>query len=266
MAKLLLLHGNGGTRTRFLPFLDRLQSKSVDLEPFIPELAGFEGRVLPKLPDPKAYWDLFLENIWKTVKPSAEEDWIFYGHGIGGSLLMELAARDYYFPNGIQVKPRKLILHSCIGASLKKRFFPKLMKPMFVRKTMQSLVASPWMQSIWEKKLFQHPENIDEDLKKQFFQDYKNCHAFAVFFDMITPQWYQKTYPKIDNQPVIFLWGDQERVVAAKYLDLWKADFPQAQFELVAGWDHFPMLDDPDTFTKKLLETIQISSKASEHP
>ncbi|MEM1134451.1 MAG: alpha/beta hydrolase [Bacteroidota bacterium] len=245
---LLMLHGNGGASTRFIPFLDLLKNSAAPFKVHIPKLSGFEGRSLPKSDD---YWAVFLADLENTIATDAAP-WIYYGHGIGGSILLELAARNYTFPSGKQIFPEKVILHSCIGASLQYRFFPKLMKPMPMRKFIKQMVHTKWLQNYWEKKLFLYPEKIPQNIKNQFFKDYKQCQAFTVFFDLITPVWYKSTREKIKEASFYFLWGDKERVVASKYLAYWKSDFPNAHFQTIAGWDHFPMLDSPEQFLEEI--------------
>ncbi|MEM9985755.1 MAG: alpha/beta fold hydrolase [Bacteroidota bacterium] len=251
---LLLLHGNGGSKTRFLPFLDLLREQHPDLTPVIPRLSGFDGRALPAASN---YWDLFLSEVERAISEHpAAENWVFYGHGIGGSLLMELAAREYQFPAGLHLIPQKVILNSVIGASLDQRFFPQLMKPNVIRQFMQYLIAAPWMRPIWEKRLFQDPAQIPLSLRKQFFQDYAQCAAFPVFFDLITVDWYRGILPLIQAEPFLFLWGESERIVSARYLTLWRRDFPGSTFEVISHWDHFPMLDDPQDFTDNFVNLL----------
>lgn len=247
--KLLVLHGNGGTRTRFEPMLALWPEHVADVSVHIPRLSGFAGRPMPEGANP---WDVFLDEIGQCVLEAGEGSWTFYGHGIGGSLLMEWAARGYPLPNGERAKPQKVILHSVIGASLHKRFFPKLMRPLWVRSLMQRLIAAPWMQSIWEKRLFRFPDQIDPALRQQFFADYAQCAAFPLFFDMLTVSWYRSVRDRHQGQDWHLLWGDLERIVAAKYLSLWQADFPQAKIESAPAWDHFPMLDQALEFVQKI--------------
>jgi pimeloyl-ACP methyl ester carboxylesterase len=254
MKKLLLLHGNGGGRTRFLPFLSlHEQQETTVFQPVLPELPGFDGRPMPS---GKADWVPFLQALQQTVAEEPDGDWIFYGHGIGGSLLLEWASRDWEMPNEKSIQPERVLLHGIIGASLEHRFFPKLMKPRLIRDTMQWLIALPAMQAVWEKRLFQQPEQIPAEVRQQFFRDYAQCEAFPVFFDLITPEWYREVQQQLQDRPFEFIWGDQERVVASRYLSYWKRDFPHAQFEIVPGWDHFPMLDEPQAFYDYLTQKI----------
>jgi len=251
VANILMLHGNGGGKTRFLPFLQLMEGE--DRYKFvIPDLSGFDGRPLPATAN---YWDVFLVDMERAM--GKEEEWIIYGHGIGGSLVMEWAKRDYTFPSGRRIQPQKIFLHSVIGASLHVRFFPKLMKPMFIRRAMQKLIVAPFMRPIWKKRLFLQPEEIDSVILDRFFDDYAQCAAFPVFFDLITVDWYRKVREKIGQEPFHFIWGGKERVVQAKHLGLWKADFSQSTFSVVDDWDHFPMLDDPLDFREKILNFIQ---------
>lgn len=249
-----MLHGNGGGHTRFLPFLNLLREKAT--APFqihLPKLPGFDGRPLPEAADA---WAPFLLALQREVAPLANERWAVYGHGIGGSLLLEWAARGWTLPGKPEWQPQQVLLHGIIGASLEHRFFPKLMRPLLVRKAMQALIAWPPMQPVWEKRLFLKPEQIPLPVRQQFFRDYAQCAAFPVFFDLITPAWYRGVQQKLSGKAFTFIWGSQERVVASKYLALWQRDFPNAAFEVVDGWDHFPMLEAPNGFYEKLTATI----------
>ena len=253
MTHVLILHGNGGSRTRFEPLLAWLAQHHPDIEVVIPALSGFDGRPLPPASN---YWDLFLQDLRRSLAGKETAKWVVYGHGIGGSLLMEWAARGYRFPNGTVVQPQRVILHSVIGASLAQRWFPKLMRPRLMRSLIQRLVTFRPLQSRWEKRLFLQPERIPQALRDQFFAGYRRCAAFPVFFDLITPAWYRQVQAQLSQAPFIFWWGEKERVVQARYLDLWRADFPAAQFLLEPHWDHFPMLDQPEEFARKFVTLV----------
>lgn len=252
---LLLLHGNGGAAARFRLLLDQIGRSGVNVRPVIPELPGFEGRDLPLAED---YWAVFVEALQKTVLQQPEDSWVFYGHGIGGSFLLEWAARNWELGNGKTAKPQQVILHGCIGASLEYRFFPKLMKPLLFRKFIHWLIYQPWLRKRWERKLFLFPEEIPLDIRDQFFEDYRRCTAFPILFDLINAHWYRQVQQRVANQPFHFVWGQKERVVAAKHLHYWQRDFPNATFDIIPEWDHFPMLDQPQAFFDYLMNQIEI--------
>ncbi len=249
---ILLIHGNGGASSRFQLFLDKMAAEQPGgIEVFIPQLPGFEGRPLPK---GKVAWDIFLQPLQELIEMRADQPWLFYGHGIGGSLLMEWAARDFVLLSGQAFHPDSVVLHAPIGASLAHRWFPKVMKFKGLRSLIHWLIYQKWLQQKWEKKLFLHPKKISSELKDRFFSDYKNCSAFPHFFDLIDEKWYAEVQQKISHFPFYFLWGAKERVVASRFLGYWKKDFPAASFELVEEWDHFPMLEDSGRFFTKIME------------
>lgn len=254
MTHLLLLHGNGGGYTRFVPFLELFKNRpQTDFRAIVPELPGFDGRPLPSA---QPGWAPFLEALQRTIAQHPNARWVYYGHGIGGSLLLEWARQGWIMPGGGSAPPEKTILHGCIGASLEHRFFPKLMRPMPIRRLMQRIIAWPPLRPVWEKRLFQYPQRIPEKVRQQFFQDYSRCAAFPVFFDLITPDWYQRIKKELSASDFHFIWGSEERVVAARYLRLWKQDFPRSTFDIVEGWDHFPMLDEPELFLEKIISIL----------
>jgi pimeloyl-ACP methyl ester carboxylesterase len=255
MTKLLILSGNGGGRTRFLPLLERLAADERPIfQAVLPELPGFDGRPLP---GGQPRWEPFLEALQAAVAEQPGGDWVAYGHGIGGSLLLEWASRDWAMPDGqAAFRPRQVLLHGIIGASLEQRFFPKLMQPRPVRWLMQRLIAWPPLRPVWERRLFQQPAAIPEGIRRQFFRDYAACAAFPVFFDLITPGWYRGVQQALREEHYRFIWGSEERVVASRYLAYWQRDFPRARFEVVPGWDHFPMLEAPDAFYRYLKNLI----------
>ncbi len=249
---ILMVHGNGGAGTRFELFRQLLAERGPqDLRPALPELPGFSGRPLPRRKRPE--WEPFLNALETSVCERPDEPWILYGHGIGGSLLLEWAARGWALAPGRRLHPVQVILHGSIGASLEHRWFPRLMRPPLVRTLAQRLIHEPLLQSWWEHKLFQAPERIPAALRRRFFTDYRTCSAFPVFFDLITPGWYRRVQQQTCRYPFYFLWGGRERVIASRHLRFWQEDFPQATFEVVPGWDHFPMLDRPEEFYHKII-------------
>ncbi len=241
-----MLHGNGGATSRFSLFADYLAENPLEsLRLHLPELPGFEDRPLPAGP---VDWPVFLEPLAAAVAAHPDEPWLFYGHGIGGSILLEWAARDWV--GG--APPLDLWLHAPIGASLNHRFFPRLMRPRWVRALLHRLIYTPALQPVWEKRLFREPAAIPAAVRNRFFRDYARCAAFPVFFDLITPGWYEEVQARLTGSDFFFVWGAEERVVAARFLDFWRRDFPGARFEVVPEWDHFPMLDRPAAFYGKM--------------
>lgn len=249
----LLVHGNGGANARFQLFRQMAEQRGAAYHVHLPQLPGFEGRPLPQSGEP---WSWFLDALAETVAAGGDSLWVYYGHGIGGSVLLEWARREWTNSAGQAFKPQKVLLHGIIGASLEHRLFPKVMKPSIVRQAMKALITAPTLRPLWERKLFLDPDAIPEDLRRQFFADYGRCEAFALFFDLITPEWYREVKASIGEEAFHFIWGDKERVIASKYLAYWQNDFPQADFTIIKGWDHFPMLEQPGEFYETMTKMI----------
>lgn len=251
---ILLVHGNGGANARFEPMLQLHRAAGSEHFVFhLPSLPGFEGRPLPAAADP---WSPFIEALGTVVATDPDGDWVFYGHGIGGSFLLDWAARGWSLPGGGTVRPRGVIMHSIIGASLAERWFPKVMRLRLIRRLIHFLIPLPALRGLWEKRLFLDPDAVPGELRDRFFSDYRQCAAFPVLFDLITPEWYRGRLPLIDGADFHFLWGGRERVVAADYLRFWRRDFPDARFEVVPEWDHFPMLEQAESFYSKITEIL----------
>ena len=250
---LLLLHGNGGANARFQLFRQIAEERNTPYTIHLPQLPGFEGRPLPEAGEP---WSWFLDALAETVAIGGDGPWVYYGHGIGGSVLLEWAKRGWTNSKGQTFQPDKVLLHGIIGASLEHRFFPKLMKPMVIRQTMKALIATPALRPLWERKLFLYPSAIPENLRRQFFTDYSRCEAFSLFFDLITPDWYREVKATIGGEAFHFIWGDKERVIASKFLAYWQNDFPNSDFTIIEGWDHFPMLEQPEEFYETISKMI----------
>jgi pimeloyl-ACP methyl ester carboxylesterase len=251
----LLLHGNGGAASRFRLFQQAAAQRNWPVRLVVPELPGFEGR-----PVAAPTWDAFLEALGRTVAPYAADRWAVYGHGIGGSLLLEWAAQGWRLPNGGTFTPERVLLHAPVGASLAHRFFPQLMRPRPLRDFIHWLIYQPALRPLWERKLFLYPERIPAELRRQFFTDYRHCAAFPVFFDLITPAWYASVLARLEHRDFHFIWGERERVIASEFVAYWRRDFPGGTFTIVPAWDHFPMLEQTADFTDRMAQWLNLAS------
>ena len=56
--------------------------------------------------------------------------------------------------------------------------------------------------------------------------------------------------------PTLVLWGDKDRLTAPDYGRAYAAEIPGARFELIERCGHFPHLEQPDAFARKVLGFI----------
>lgn len=235
---LIAIHGNGGGGFRF----ERLK-------PFIPPTVNFLAPTLPGFSDVKRDPNLntmkdYAFKLYDIIEHE-QKPLLLLGTGIGGSIALEFLQ---HFERDVQ----GLILHAPVGTRLNERLFPKLMKPMFIRRFGQWLFSSTLARPIFKPLLFQSPEKIPADYLKKFFDEYRRCEAFAQMFDIINDAWFQSLRPS--NIPAVLLWGEKERVLTPDQAKDYQRLLPNSTIKLVPNWNHFPMIEQPEDFARQILD------------
>jgi pimeloyl-ACP methyl ester carboxylesterase len=232
---IIALHGNGGGAFRF----ERVH-------PFIPAgirfqpitLPGFAGQpadpTLRTLPDYAAYL--------RRLTAAELRPLVLLGHGIGGSLALEFAQRFAAELDG-------LILHAPVGTRLESRLFPRLMALPGARRLGQRLFSARIARPLSKRLLFSRP--VPAVYLDRFFDEYRRCAVFGQMFDLITPAWFNSLRP-IDL-PTALLWGERERVLSVTQLDDYRALLPQHLIRVISGWDHFPMIEQPEEYASEVV-------------
>ncbi|MEK6236394.1 MAG: alpha/beta hydrolase [Planctomycetales bacterium] len=234
------LHGNGGGAFRF----DRAR-------PFFPESIRFRALTLPgfaseprqaNLQSLSDYAEYLQEILSEEPRPL-----VLLGHGIGGSLALEFAQRHAADIQG-------MILHAPVGTQLKSRWFPRLMAVPGARALGKRVFSSPWFRPLFRRLLFS--PDVPREYLDRFFDEYRQCTAFSLMFDAITPEWFDGLRPI--NLPASLLWGKQEGVLTIDQLDAYKPllpGCPQAPgcvVEIVEDWGHFPMIEHPEDYARRV--------------
>lgn len=234
---LIAVHGNGGGGFRF----ERIQ-------PFIPSEVKFLAPTLPgfdhvpqddSLRTLKDYAFKLHEMICHAPRPI-----VMLGTGIGGSIALEFVQ---HFESDVHA----LILHAPVGTRLKTRLFPNLMKPLWIRRLGQQLFSSKLTRPIFSALLFESPQNIPPDYVQRFFEAYRHCAAFAQMFDIITDEWFRSLRPVLI--PSALLWGEKERVLTPDQAADYQKLLPNSVIRLVPNWNHFPMIEQPEAFSRETL-------------
>lgn len=239
LVRLLALHGNGGGASRYA--LCRAYFEPLGIDFVAHTLPGFEGRPLRQQP---LSWGEIFNDLDSTLEAFSEPPWLL-GHGIGASVLLQY----------LQTCQRPLagvILHSPVGARLDKRRFPRLMKPLWVRALVQRALSFPPAFPFWSRLLFRRP--LPASVTQKFFAEYGRCQAFSSFFDLLTPQWFAALQPL--DFPVQLLWGQKERVLSADQVDAFREVLPRARVHLEPDWDHFPMLEQPLEYARRIAQIV----------
>jgi pimeloyl-ACP methyl ester carboxylesterase len=229
------VHGNGGGSTRF----DRVAGHFPATTRFVAiDLPGFNGvAVDPSLTDVAGYADRLAELI---AEHRSSDSVVVLGHGIGGSIALDLASRRPETMDG-------LILHAPVGADLDTRLFPKIMSTTPVRELIRRMVAARPLRPIWRRIFF--PIGAPKPDLDTFFEGYRSCESFGQMFEIIHAEWFDGLTP-VTAVPVALLWGEHDRVLKSGQTDAIAAKAPHATRIVEAGWDHFPMLEQPEEYAR----------------
>ena len=228
------VHGNGGGSTRFAMLGDHLSDR-VRLTAV--DLPGFNGVPLDPAADSVPAYADHLARLLPDDRPV-----VLLGHGIGGSIALDLVSRRPDLVDG-------LILHAPVGAHLDSRLFPKLMSPPIVRRFVRQAISAKPLRGVLHGRFF--PTGVAEPHRTAFFEGYRTCEAFGLMFDIITAPWFDGLEP-VTDVPTILLWGAGDRVLDAEHTGQFQAKAPNAETRIVDGWDHFPMLEQPDEYAAEI--------------
>lgn len=235
------VHGNGGGARRFSllsdPLADDVLLRAVTLPGFGAAPAD------PSLRSVADYADRLAELIEAERRHAELADGdpvVVLGHGIGGSIALDLASRRPSTLDG-------LLLHAPVGADLDTRWFPRVMRSTPVRRAVRIGISSPLARPLLRRVFF--PDGAPREVLDGFFEDYRRCASFDQMFDIIDAAWFDALAP-VDGLAAVVVWGSGDRVLRSGQADAITAKVPGAASEVIEGWDHFPMLEQPDEYAE----------------
>jgi pimeloyl-ACP methyl ester carboxylesterase len=235
MLTIVAVHGNGGGGERFARAAGAMPAGTRLVTPTLP---GFSTR--PRDPSLRTVADYadHLAGELQTVTDGDGVAPVLLGHGIGGSIALDLVSRR---PDAA----RGLILHAPVGAHLDTRLFPKLMSTGPARALVRRAISSPLARPLWRRLFF--PHGAPKVVLDEFFEAYRHCAVFGDMFDLITAAWFDGLAP-VHDVPVVLLWGAEDRVLRRGQADAVGAKVPGAEVLVRDGWDHFPMIEQPEEY------------------
>jgi pimeloyl-ACP methyl ester carboxylesterase len=233
---IVAIHGNGGGGFRF-DIAKPLFPSNIDF--LNPSLPGFNCTDIPQSNYSMKQYADWMANYLKDVEPPR----ILMGHGLGGVFVLEFLQNHSDMVSGV-------ILHSIVGANLNKRIFPKVMKLPYVAWLTKNVIAHPITRPIISRKFFQR--KIDAVYEKKFFEAFGKCDAFEQMFNLIDYSWFKNLSPV--NVPAAFLWGGNDWILKTNEIEAFQKIFPFNYKDIVPSWDHFPMIDRPESYALKVSE------------
>lgn len=231
----LAVHGNGGGGERFARSAAVMPAGTRIVAPTLP---GFSDR--PRDPALRTLGD-YADRLADEVRAVTLDDGVppvLLGHGIGGSIALDLVSRHPELVRG-------LVLHAPVGAHLDSRLFPRLMTTRPARALVRRAISSRLLRPIWQRLFF--PYGAPQPVLDEFFDAYRTCAAFGDMFDLITATWFDGLTP-VRDVPVVVLWGADDRVLRRGQADAVGEKVPGADVVVRDGWDHFPMIEQPEEY------------------
>jgi pimeloyl-ACP methyl ester carboxylesterase len=233
---IVALHGNGGGAFRFEL-----------VKPFIAREFDFRAITLPGFADVQSDpslrsmrdYALYLRKIIDTMPRPL----VLLGHGIGGSIILDLVQNFAESIDGI-------ILHAPVGARLERRFFPRLMSLPGARESGRLLFSSRLTRPLFKRLLFR--KAVPAEYLRRFFQEYRQCSVFSQMFDLINIDWFESLRPV--SLPSALLWGERERILRVDQIEDYRRLLPESIVRIVPGWDHFPMIEEPEQYAAEISE------------
>ncbi len=250
--RIVAVHGNGGGASRFARMAahtpDDVALDAVTLpgfstvpgDPTLRTLADYADRL----------GEMVRDGIDGTDRAgggeaaaAAEHPTVLLGHGIGGSIALDLVSRRPDLVDG-------LILHAPVGASLDTRLFPKIMSSTAIRALIKRAISSRLLRPLLRRVFF--PHGAPKEVLDNFFDEYRHCAAFGDMFDLINRPWFDGVQP-ISGVPTVLLWGADDRVLRSGQADEFTIKVPEAETVVRDGWDHFPMIEQPHEYTDEIV-------------
>lgn len=230
----IAIHGNGGGGFRWDRLPDPLRESPSSARVVLDgiTLPGFQGTPLPDGPvTMQTFSDAVADAAITTAGPI-----VLLGHGIGGAIALDLAARHPQLVDG-------LILHSPVAVDLDTRLFPKLMKQRVVRTAAKRIISSVPVRLVASRLLF---PNAPQDYSDRFLREYGRADGFEVMFDILDADWFDGL-PSVDV-PTVILWGERDRVLDVRQAETLERAIPHATRQIEQGWGHYPMIETPDEY------------------
>ncbi len=241
VAHVVAVHGNGGGAERFARAAPRMPD-DVALHPIT--LPGFGDRPA----DPAVVTLRDHAEALAALAEDAPRPRVLLGHGIGGSLILEL----------LQVRPAvadAVILHAPVGADLDERRVPRaLRRRPWLAEVLRRAIATRALRPLLARAAL--TAEIPAADRDALFEGYRRAASFALMWQLIGPEWFAALAPT--SLPSALLWGERERVLDVRQVRAFTRLLPDAVVRTVPGWDHFPMLDQPDAWAAEVADLARV--------
>jgi pimeloyl-ACP methyl ester carboxylesterase len=233
----VLLHGISASGTSFAPLFMRLREHAKRI--IVPD---YPGHGLSEEPSRTLTLDALFEAMTSVLDDLLRnEPFVVVGNSLGGAVALDYAAKR---------APKAVVLLSPAGAHSSEEDWRELLK-LFGMKNRRESIA--FMQRVyhrmpWPMRLLAHelPANVRRRGVADLFA--------SVSSESQVPD---EELGKL-TMPILFLWGESERVLPGAHLDWWKRHLPkQAVVERPVGMGHCPHVDAPGALTQRIVSFLR---------
>jgi pimeloyl-ACP methyl ester carboxylesterase len=252
---IVLLHGatsSGRVWESVLPML------GANHRVFAPTLAGHRGGP-PLHAGARAVVDRIVDNMCQQLDEAAIDTAHFVGNSLGGWVALELARRGraqsvlalspagaWRFPRDL----RRLLLIFRAGGALGRV------------NDICDLAANKRLRRILLLLMAEHADRMTSAQVAATFEDMAGCAALADILDGARDNGPIKPAPDL-NCRVRIAWGLNDRMLPfMRYGAPMLAAVPEAEFKLLPGVGHVPMIDDPGLVANTILNFVETTDQS----
>lgn len=232
------LHGTGGSAAHFAR-VSQLVPPTVRFVPITLPGCGGHARE-PRLRTLRDYAAWLHERLAREPRPL-----VLLGHDSGAAIALEYAQHERALLDA-------LILHAPAGPRRAGALLPPLMAVPGVPALARRLIAARPLRPLWRHVFFSQPAP-PADLDR-FFDAYRQCHVLGQLVALTSTDWLGRLRPTY--LPAALLWGDRERVLAAK-MDAYRRVLLQPLVCVVPGWDRWPMIARPTEYARTVVDLAE---------
>src|SRR5215470_10580207 len=237
---LLFLHGAGGIE-EWLPFFDLLAARHTVMAPEHPGFGGSDNPpFIRNVGDVAMYYLDFLDDL---AGSSGGEKIRLVGHSLGGWIAAELAAR-----NCSHLKSLALLA----PAGIRVKGFPSgdnfIWSP---EEAARNLVHD---QAYADRAITAAAAANEEEADRALVNRYA---AARLAWE---PRWFNPALERWLHRikvPALVLWGAEDKLLPARYAEVWRAEVPCAKVEIILACGHLMHVEKAEVVANKILAFLE---------
>jgi pimeloyl-ACP methyl ester carboxylesterase len=251
MEPLVLIHGFSGIPAMWEPMLPALQER-FDVRPL--GLAGHFG-CAPLPADAEIGAKALFDALERDMDEAGFDSAHVCGNSLGGWAALELANRG---------RALSCVAISPAGGWERGSKQERRLRPLFKRlhatsvwanKRREQLFLRPRLRQFAFRDIAEHAERMTPRQAADILQGSAECPIYWDLFESVYRDGPPTDFDRIDC-PTAIVWGTKDRILPLKgYSERIQQLLPQADFIVLEGAGHSPMIDEPERLVQMIDET-----------